>query len=54
VWVRGAGPRFSAIEERFGDEFSYINDNGNLAIDKRATRAFRKLNDETVACRPVS
>jgi hypothetical protein len=30
------------IAERFGDEFTYVNDNGNLAIDKRVLKAFRE------------
>lgn len=30
------------IAEHFGGEFTYVNDNGNLAIDKRVLRAFRK------------
>jgi hypothetical protein len=30
------------IAERFG-EFTYVNDNGNLAIDKRILKAFREV-----------
>lgn len=36
------------IAERFGDEFTYLNDNGNPAIDKRILRAFRKVSGDTV------
>jgi hypothetical protein len=38
----------SEIAERFGDEFTYENDNGNPAIDKRVTTAFRKITGDTV------
>jgi hypothetical protein len=36
------------IQDRFGNEFVYTNDNGNLAIDKKVLVAFRKLTEETV------
>lgn len=36
------------INSKFGDEFTYINDNGNLAISKKVLAAFRKLNDGDV------
>ena len=36
------------ISRRFGEEFVYLNDNGNPAIDKRILRAFRKLTEDTV------
>lgn len=31
------------IKDRFGAEFTYVNRNGNLAIDKRVLTAFREL-----------
>lgn len=37
-----------AIRDRFGDEFVYENDNGNLAIDKAVLTAFRKATGDTV------
>jgi hypothetical protein len=36
------------IASKFGDEFTYTNANGNLAIDKRVLREFRKLTEKTV------
>jgi hypothetical protein len=36
------------IAGRFGEEFTYINDNGNLAIDKRVLRIFRKISGDDV------
>ena len=36
------------IEGKFGDEFTYVNDNGNLAIDRRVLREFRKLTEGNV------
>jgi uncharacterized protein DUF6953 len=36
------------IAGRFGDEFTYINQNGNLAIDRRVLAAFRHLTEKTV------
>jgi hypothetical protein len=36
------------IEEKFGEEFTYINDNGNPAIDQRVLKEFRKLTEQTV------
>jgi hypothetical protein len=35
-------------QERFGEQFTYTNDNGNPAIDKRVLKAFRKITGETV------
>jgi hypothetical protein len=29
------------IQNRFGSEFTYTNQNGNIAIDRRVLRAFR-------------
>lgn len=36
------------IESKFGAAFTYENDNGNLAIDKRVLAAFRKLTGDSV------
>jgi hypothetical protein len=36
------------ITQRFGEEFTYINQHGNLAIDRRVLAAFRKLTEDTV------
>jgi hypothetical protein len=36
------------IAKRFGDQFTYLNDNGNAAIDKRVLRAFKKVTGDTV------
>jgi hypothetical protein len=36
------------IASRFGPEFVYINENGNLAIDRRVLREFRKFTEKTV------
>ena len=36
------------IEEIFGPEFIYENENGNQAIDKKVLREFRKLTEEDV------
>lgn len=36
------------IEDKFGDEFVYENENGNLAISKGVLAEFRKLTGETV------
>jgi hypothetical protein len=36
------------IAGKFGDEFTYLNDNGNPAIDKRILRAFKKISGDTV------
>ena len=32
----------------FGDDFVYINENGNLAIEKKVLNVFRKLTDDSV------
>jgi hypothetical protein len=37
------------IEEEFAGEFIYENENGNLAIDRRVLREFRKLTENTAA-----
>lgn len=36
------------IIEKFGEEFSYINENGNNAIDKKILYEFRKLTEDSV------
>jgi len=36
------------IAKRFGEEYTYTNDNGNPAIDKRILRAFKKITGDTV------
>jgi biotin-(acetyl-CoA carboxylase) ligase len=36
------------IVEKFGNQFVYINDNVNLAIERAVLFAFRKLSEETV------
>ena len=36
------------IEDEFGDEFVYENENGNLAISKPVLAEFRKLTGRTV------
>ncbi len=36
------------IEWTFGDEFVYLNKNGNLAISKEVLKEFKKLTDGTV------
>ena len=39
------------IQSRFGDEFTYLNESGNFAIDRRVFRAFRNLTEDTVVWR---
>lgn len=36
------------IANKFGDDFTYENDSGNLAISKSVLSAFRKLTKESV------
>ena len=36
------------IAMEFGEEFTYLNANGNLSIDKKVLREFRKLTEATV------
>ncbi len=36
------------IAQRFGDQFTYVNRNGNLAITKNVLDAFRKLSGDDV------
>ena len=36
------------IFSEFGEEFAYLNSNGNLAIDKQVLAAFRKLTGDDV------
>lgn len=33
------------IQNKFGDEFIYINENGNLAISKQVLNEFKKLKE---------
>lgn len=40
------------IYAKFGEEFIYYNENGNLAIDRAVLKEFKKLSgDEVVWCR---
>lgn len=36
------------IAKRFGEQFTYLNDSGNPAIDRRVLRAFKKVTGDTV------
>lgn len=36
------------ISSKFGEEFSYYNESGNPAIDKKVLAAFRKLTGDSV------
>lgn len=36
------------IHKKFGDDFVYTNDNGNLAIAKKVLAAFNKLSGDSV------
>ena len=36
------------IQSRFGDDFTYLNESGNFAIDRRVLRAFRHLTEDEV------
>ena len=36
------------IQSRFGDDFTYLNESGNFAIDRRVLRAFRHLTEDDV------
>ena len=36
------------ISEKFGEEFTYINENGNDAIDRAVLKEFRKLTSDSV------
>jgi hypothetical protein len=36
------------IAKRFGEQFTYVNDSGNPAIDRRVLRTFRKVTGDTV------
>jgi hypothetical protein len=38
----------SEIATRFGEEFTYSNQLGNLAIDPRVLAAFQKITEDTV------
>jgi hypothetical protein len=36
------------VRTKFGDEFVYLNENGNYAIDKKVLAAFRKIAPDIV------
>ena len=36
------------VIEKFGEKYTYTNQNGNLAIDKKVLKEFRKLTGDTV------
>ena len=36
------------IEQNFGQQFVYENDNGNMSIDKKVLATFKKISEETV------
>jgi len=36
------------IQSQFGDDFVYINENGNLAIDRKVLAEFRRLTEGKV------
>jgi hypothetical protein len=38
----------SEIQDRFGDDFVYENENGNLAISKGVLKEFRKFSERDV------
>jgi hypothetical protein len=39
------------IQSRFGADFTYLNESGNFAIDRRVLRAFHNLTQDTVVWR---
>jgi hypothetical protein len=39
------------IQSRFGGDFTYLNESGNFAIDRRVFRAFRHLTEDEVVWR---
>jgi DNA-binding IclR family transcriptional regulator len=39
------------IQSRFGVDFTYLNESGNFAIDRRVLRAFHNLTEDTVVWR---
>lgn len=42
------GAAVSTIQDKFGDDFVYTNDNGNLSISKKVLTAFNKLSGDDV------
>ncbi|MDN4600741.1 hypothetical protein P5G61_05850 [Paenibacillus sp. F6_3S_P_1C] len=36
------------VEKKFGEKYIYVNDNGNKAIDKKITSAFRDINKDNL------
>jgi len=39
------------LQSRFGDDFIYLNESGNFAIDRRVLRAFRTRTEDTIVWR---
>ena len=39
------------LQSRFDDDFTYLNESGNFAIDRRVLRAFRHLTEDDVVWR---
>ena len=39
------------IQSRFGDDFTYLNESRNFAIDRRVLRAFRNLTEDNIVWR---
>ena len=39
---------FDEIQQKFGKEFTYINDRGGNAINKKVLNVFRRLSEDTV------
>jgi len=39
------------LQSRLGDDFTYLNESGNFAIDRRVLRAFRHLTEDDVVWR---
>ena len=39
------------LQSRFGDDFVYLTESGNFAIDRRVLRAFRTLTEDEVVWR---
>ena len=39
------------LQSRFGDDFIYLNESGNFAIDRRVLRAFSNLTEDDIVWR---
>ena len=39
------------LQSRFGDDFTYLNESGNFAVDRRVLRAFRTRTEDNVVWR---